>query len=168
VNPRTSAAEPFNSSESSAPGGGPVEAPMPMLVRSAPAPARVFGFNLRWGPQAVSEARHALAATAATLREEERQSVLLLLSELVTNAVRHGMPGTMRGVAVKVVEADERVGAAVTSPGDPFDWSGRRSDDPLEPGGYGLVLVDSMASRWGIDHAAGATTVWFELDRPGA
>jgi two-component sensor histidine kinase len=142
--------------------------PMPMLVRRGAAPARVFGFNLRWGPQAVSEARHALAATAATLREDERQSVLLLLSELVTNAVRHGAPAGSRGVAVKVIESDDGVGAGVTSPGDPFDWSGRGTDDPLEPGGYGLVLVDSMASRWGIDHAAGATTVWFELDRTGA
>jgi hypothetical protein len=53
----------------------------------------------------------------------------------------------------------------VTNPGSGFHWSGRQSDDPLEPGGYGLVLVDRMSSRWGIDRSPGSTTVWFELDR---
>jgi len=53
-------------------------------------------------------------------------------------------------------------------PGAGFDWNGRESDDPLEPGGYGLLLVDRMSSRWGIDRSPGSTTVWFELDRPAS
>ena len=56
----------------------------------------------------------------------------------------------------------------MTNPGDGFDWNGRESDDPLEPGGYGLLLVDRMSSRWGIERSAGSTTVWFELDRPAS
>jgi anti-sigma regulatory factor (Ser/Thr protein kinase) len=136
---------------------------MPTLSRSA---ARVFGFNLRAGPQAASEARHALAAAEDSLAEHERRPVLLMLTELVTNAVRHGDGDDRpRGVSVKVMEAEGGVGAAVTNPGTGFDWHGRESDDPLEPGGYGLVLVDRMASRWGIDRSSGSTTVWFELDR---
>ena len=35
----------------------------------------------------------------------------------------------------------------------------------LEPGGYGLRLVDALAHRWGVDHPNGATRVWFELER---
>jgi len=144
---------------------GPLDhIPMPTF---AAAPARVFGFNLRAGPLAASEARHAFSAAEESLSEDERHPVLLMLTELVTNAVRHGAGAARpRGVAVKVVQSELAVGAAVTNPGTGFEWSGRESVDPLEPGGYGLVLVDSMSSRWGIDRAAGSTTVWFELDRP--
>jgi len=142
---------------------------MPMLAAVGSAPSRMFGFNLRAGPLAGAEARHAFAAAEESLSEEERQPVLLLLTELVTNAVRHG-DGVERprGVAVKIVESETGVGAAVTNPGGGFEWEGRRSDDPLEPGGYGLVLVDSMSSRWGIDRCAGSITVWFEMDRAAA
>ncbi|HEU0023402.1 MAG TPA: ATP-binding protein [Thermoleophilaceae bacterium] len=144
---------------------GPLdEPPMPTLSGT---PARVFGFNLRSGPLAASEARHAFAAAEDSLSENERQPVLLMLTELVTNAVRHGEGADRpRGVAVKVVESEAGVGAAVTNPGSGFEWHGRDSDDLLEPGGFGLILVDRMASRWGIDRSTGSTTVWFELDRP--
>ncbi len=149
---------------SSTPGSGPLDdAPLPTVSAAA---ARVFGFNLRAGPMAASEARHAFAAAQESLSEAERQPVLLMLTELVTNAVRHGEGAERpRGVAVKVVQSPEAVGAAVTNPGGGFEWHGRESDDLLEPGGYGLLLVDRMSSRWGIDRAPGATTVWFELDR---
>jgi anti-sigma regulatory factor (Ser/Thr protein kinase) len=157
----------FQMTASSTHGSGPLEQmPMPSL---ASAPARVFGFNLRAGPLAAAEARHAFQAAEDTLSEDERQPMLLMLTELVTNAVRHGEGAERpRGVAVKVVESDGAVGAAVTNPGVGFEWSGRESDDPLEPGGYGLVLVDRMSSRWGIDRSPGSTTVWFELDRATA
>jgi serine/threonine-protein kinase RsbW len=148
-------------------GPGPLD-DMPMPTFSSTA-ARVFGFNLRAGPMAASEARHAFSAAEETLSEDERHPVLLMLTELVSNAVRHGEGAERpRGVAVKVVQSEVAVGAAVTNPGAGFEWHGRESDDPLDPGGYGLVLVDRMSSRWGIDRAAGSTTVWFELDRRSA
>lgn len=142
-------------------GSGPASIPT-----FSSAPGRVFGFNLRAGPLAASEARHALSAAEDSLSEQERQPVLLMLTELVTNAVRHGDGAERpRGVAVKVVESEAGVGAAVTNPGAGFEWNGRQSDDPLEPGGFGLVLVDRMSSRWGIERSPMSTTVWFELDR---
>jgi anti-sigma regulatory factor (Ser/Thr protein kinase) len=148
-------------------GSGPLDRPPLPTVSSAA--ARVFGFNLRAGPLAASEARHAFSAAEDSLTEAERQPVLLMLTELVTNAVRHGEGADRpRGVSVKVMECDVGVGASVTNPGTGFEWNGRQSDDPLEPGGYGLLLVDRMASRWGIERGAGFTTVWFELDRQTA
>jgi anti-sigma regulatory factor (Ser/Thr protein kinase) len=154
----------------SADSSGPLEQkPMPMLTGGGPGPARVFGFNLHPGPLAATEARHALMAAENSLGPEEEQPMLLLLTELVTNAIRHGGSDERpNGLAVKVVECEYGVGAAVTNPGEGFAWTGRESDDPLEPGGYGLVLVDTMSSRWGIQRAAGNTTVWFELDRATA
>jgi anti-sigma regulatory factor (Ser/Thr protein kinase) len=153
----------------SADSSGPIDqSPMPMLAGRASGPARVFGFNLHAGPLAATEARHALIAEDS-LGAQERQPMLLLITELVTNAIRHGGARERpNGVAVKVVECDDGVGVAVTNPGDGFAWSGRESDDPLEPGGYGLVLVNTMSSRWGIQRQAGSTTVWFEIDRAAA
>jgi hypothetical protein len=34
---------------------------------------------------------------------------------------------------------------------------------PDAPGGWGLVLVDRIADRWGIIHSPDGTCVWFEL-----
>ncbi len=50
----------------------------------------MFGFNLHAGPLAATEARHALMAAEDSLGEDERQPMLLMLTELVTNAIRHG------------------------------------------------------------------------------
>jgi hypothetical protein len=42
-----------------------------------------------------------------------------------------------------------------------------RAPDLDEGGGFGLFLVESMASRWGANHGEDGLTVWFELDLNG-
>jgi hypothetical protein len=81
--------------------------------------------------------------------------VALLVSELVTNAVRYGdAPIT---VAITLHEGLLRVDVTDTGEGD------RPSRKPVGgDGGFGLQLVETLAHRWGV--AAGATHVWFELD----
>lgn len=95
--------------------------------------------------------------------EAVRDDLLLLLTELVTNAVRHG--GAVDGLPVEVVVARSSYGlsVAVTDPGAGFEWRRReRSCVPAESG-YGLLLVDQIAARWGIERGESFTTVWFEL-----
>jgi anti-sigma regulatory factor (Ser/Thr protein kinase) len=83
----------------------------------------------------------------------------VLTSELVTNALLHGQPP----ITLEVRRTGNAVRVEVTDCGD-----GRpapRSVDLERPGGMGLVIVDSLASSWGVV-AAGTgvgTTVWFEL-----
>jgi anti-sigma regulatory factor (Ser/Thr protein kinase) len=88
---------------------------------------------------------------------------VLLLSELVTNSVRHsgsGLPG--QRVTVTVLSEGEVIRVEVT------DRSGvtvpvlRPADSGAE-GGRGLYLVDSLAARWGVERAGDRTTTWFEL-----
>ena len=106
-------------------------------------------------------ARHRLEDwLPTTLPESERGVLRLLVSELVTNSVRH-VSGSAEPVVLAV-----RIGAAairveVLDGGDGF------TPGNLEPrgadGGFGLFLVERMASRWGVDTRDG-TRVWFELD----
>jgi hypothetical protein len=50
----------------------------------------------------------------------------------------------------------------VHDPGNGFELKAP-SDDPLRASGWGLVLVEELADRWGIDHDP-RTRVWFEMD----
>ena len=86
----------------------------------------------------------------------------LLVSEMVTNSVRHaGAPANAKiGLAVSVV--DDVVRAEVTDAGRGFQPSPRDAPQ-LEAGGWGLHLVDRLASRWGVERGQPAS-VWFEVE----
>jgi anti-sigma regulatory factor (Ser/Thr protein kinase) len=82
----------------------------------------------------------------------------LLVSELVTNAVTYGPDGE---VAVKVVVAGGliRVEVMDEGTGGVTPRTPTRDDDH----GRGLMLVDALADRWGSDDGR-STVVWIELD----
>jgi anti-sigma regulatory factor (Ser/Thr protein kinase) len=118
--------------------------------------------DLDVGPAAAAEARAAVAALDGRANADVLDDVRLLLSEIVTNAVRHSdsPSGATIGLAVSV--ARDVVRAEVTDRGDGFDP--RPRDLPrTEAGGWGLHLVDRLASRWGVDRGD-AVRVWFEID----
>ncbi|WP_432537259.1 ATP-binding protein [Kineococcus arenarius] len=82
----------------------------------------------------------------------------LLVSELVTNAVRHGGPP----VRVRV-HCDGTAGLQVSvSDGDPRPPV-RRDAAPEAEGGRGVALVDILSDRWGVDRVDSGKTVWFVL-----
>lgn len=91
------------------------------------------------------------------------QTAILLVSEVVTNAVRHSSapPDAPIGLTARI--GAQRVLVAVTDAGEGFV---PRPRDPRRQGeGYGLYLLDKAARRWGVDAGEAGTTVWFELDR---
>jgi anti-sigma regulatory factor (Ser/Thr protein kinase) len=113
------------------------------------------------GTQAPERARAWLHNVARWLDRESEQTLALLISELVNNAVRHGGAGDAALIELELRATADGVGVEVTDPGPGF--APRRRERPLEePGGWGLVLVDQMADRWGVTHD-GRTHVWFEL-----
>jgi anti-sigma regulatory factor (Ser/Thr protein kinase) len=95
-----------------------------------------------------------------TLDEDHRGTLRLLVSELVTNSVRH-VKGSTRPVVLAIrigtraIRVEVHDGGAGFRPGKPEP---RGAD-----GGFGLFLVERMASRWGVETGDG-TRVWFELD----
>jgi anti-sigma regulatory factor (Ser/Thr protein kinase) len=101
-------------------------------------------------------ARHQLEPLLASLRRDRRPDARLLVSELVTNAFRHGMPPITLTTALH--PGFLRVEVADAGGGRP-----RRRARPSADGGWGLLLVEQASDRWGV--ADGSMRVWFEIDR---
>jgi anti-sigma regulatory factor (Ser/Thr protein kinase) len=115
-------------------------------------------------PAAACEARHALAA--CRLVDAARQPALLLLvSELVTNSVRHAGLHEAEHIHLRARSDDACTYVEVCDAGRSGRVPDRRepSVDALEPGGLGLILVDEVADRWGVNRGDDETCVWFEL-----
>lgn len=109
--------------------------------------------------QAPGEARHAVARFLA--RADLPQLIddaQLLVSELVTNAVRHA-----RGPIA--VHAHVRDGFLHLEVGDadPDLLPERREAQPEEESGRGIDLVDKLAARWGWTVTERSKVVWFDL-----
>ncbi len=83
---------------------------------------------------------------------------LVIVSELVTNALQHGLGDVVVRVSLTPVE---QLQVAVSDSGGGTPTVMPR--DPLRVGGVGLRLVDQMADEWGISPFAGGKTVWVTL-----
>ncbi|UNO41407.1 ATP-binding protein [Streptomyces sp. MST-110588] len=121
-----------------------------------PDPAEV-GRARRW-------ARSRLAGTGIGVDEPVAETLILLISELVTNAVVHtGTPAELRicfsgsGAVVGTV----RIEVADSSARPPRP----RHAEGDDTNGRGLELVDGLADRWGWHHEGTGKSIWCELDR---
>lgn len=117
-------------------------------------------------PEAASVARHALDDLGDAVPDARLRDVRLLISEVVTNAVRHAnlAAGDAIELVVELTRGTLRV--EVHDPGGGFVPSAP-SPDPTRPSGWGLYLVAELADRWGVDSDE-TTLVWFEFDRAAA
>ena len=88
------------------------------------------------------------------------EDVRLLLTELVTNALRHSSVKPGDEIEVRADVDDGTVRIEVHDPGRNGEVEQRRPG--ATGGGYGLFLVDLLTNRWGVDRGDG-TTVWAEL-----
>jgi anti-sigma regulatory factor (Ser/Thr protein kinase) len=129
-----------------------LEEDLPALVRTP------LGSD-RFAP---SGARHALAPLRADLGEESFQVCELLVSELVTNVVRHSASGGSPAASdMQVRVYPDRVRVEVRDDGPGFGSVKTNGERP--PGsGWGLFLVDELADEWGVQSGA-QNCVWFEL-----
>jgi serine/threonine-protein kinase RsbW len=89
----------------------------------------------------------------------------LVVSELVTNAVRHSGVCAGGAVVLRVELAGTMVRVEVTDPGG-GDVIAPRAPDLEHGGGFGLHVVRALSERWGLEQvAAGGTRVWAQLPR---
>lgn len=108
-------------------------------------------------PTAARQARRALHE--AKVPEDLEHTVDLLSTELIANAVRHADLRPDQAITFVARFVSDFVRVEVHDPGPGFD-----PDTSMDGRGFGLRMVDKLASRWGVEEAAG-TRVWFEVDR---
>ena len=110
---------------------------------------------------AVRLAREATRDALATWRLAYlEETAVLLVSELVTNSVRHArdsdaitleLEGAETWLRIEVQDADPR-------------WPQPRTPAGFDESGFGFVLVDALAGKWGVRETATGKAVWAELD----
>ena len=124
-------------------------------------------FAIPGGAQAPMQARRELRDHIDdTLAPELGRDLELLLSEIVTNAVRHGDAGDGTPVGVRIEASDGHASVCVCDQGRGFEPLDRPVPSfSRRPGGFGLFLLDQLSTRWGVERDAKGTRVWFVLDR---
>src|SRR4051812_39813467 len=124
----------------------PADAQLDLMVDAAPTAAR--------------EARHAVARGNLVPSGQE-PTLLLLVSELVSNSVRHAGLREDEHIHLRAHCADACTYVEVCDAGRSGRIPARRENgEALDPGGLGLVLVDEMADRWGVACHEHETCVW--------
>ena len=110
-----------------------------------------------------AQARRLVRCLEHTVDHAELENVELLVTELVTNAIRHAGLGTAGWVGVELVVTPDVVRVEVADPGRGFDPHVLPGAAGEERGsGWGLFLVDQLSQRWGV-HTDEFTRVWFEV-----
>ncbi|MGH2863814.1 MAG: ATP-binding protein [Solirubrobacteraceae bacterium] len=125
--------------------------------------APILRMSLERDLQAPSLARAAVAGFSerAAISANDLDTLALLVSELVSNAVLHSDAPPASGIVLFArVLARGTVRVEVIDRGSGFSATARAPGRPV--GGFGLYLVDRQAKRWGVDRQGG-TRVWFEL-----
>ncbi len=80
--------------------------------------------------------------------------VILVVSELVSNSVRHGIT---EGIDVRVTADGRKIRIEVTDDGPGFTPDAPRGD------GLGLTIVEKLSEQWGMRDGGQRFTVWAEL-----
>ena len=131
-----------------------------VVARIAPTSATgtVSRSELPADDRAAALARRFVSETLEGLGVELPETAVLLASELVTNALLHGAPP----LHIEVLATPEGVRVAVTD-GHP-DLPTLRVAGQEDEHGRGLLLVEALAARWGVDANPPGKSVWFELE----
>jgi len=106
-------------------------------------------------------ARRAIDAKYPMLPTSVKDDLWLLVTELVTNAVRHG-GAVNQPIQLEFRRRNGSIRVHVVDPGTDFEAPPRPTSGDSS-GGWGLFLVDRIADRWGVQQAPSGTCVWFEL-----
>jgi two-component sensor histidine kinase len=93
---------------------------------------------------------------ARVLPRRRLEEVKLMISELVTNAVKYATKNKNEQITLDLRLGPE-ICCSVTGPADVFP----ATPAIAEPGAWGLKVVDRLAERWGVTRARGRTRVWF-------
>lgn len=108
--------------------------------------------------QAPRVARQRISEVLQGCGVETRQNAELLISELVTNAVRHGP--SIGEIDIRVVSFEDSMEIAVSDVGRGFDPISPPSSD-----GYGLSIIKTLSQEWGVVDNEREFRVWCRVSR---
>ena len=130
-------------------------------------PARLsvtqIDMRLTPNPEAALAARRCLDRLGTVLPSEKLEDVRLVVSELVTNSVRHAGLSPDEQISLTVVILDGSVRGRVCDPGSGFEVPSEPSPRSDMRGGWGLPIVETISDRWGVEGDS-HVCVWFEID----
>ena len=148
------------------PGSGePADDVTLLLVRTPGAPKDSAGTMIQPGPQHVAGGRRFVRDTLDAWNQAElAPTACLLVSELLTNAMRH----TGEPIGLRLNYTEHEIIAEISD--DHPQLPRRTLPAPADEDGRGLTLVEALADRWGSLPANGSKIVWFALstDRTAA
>jgi PAS domain S-box-containing protein len=138
--------------------GEPADDVTLLLVRTPDAPKDSAGTMIWPGPQHVAGGRRFVRNTLDAWNEAElAPTACLLVSELLTNAMRH----TGEPIGLRLHHTEHEIIAEISD--DHPQLPRRTLPAPADEDGRGLTLVDALADRWGSLPANGSKIVWFAL-----
>lgn len=110
-------------------------------------------------PASVGAARRFVrdVLTTRQVGDEVVDTVELLTSEVVTNAIVHAGSGPQ--LVVQLTRERVRVEVHDRASSVPL----RLMTDPFSPGGRGMAIVEELSREWGVEHLPDGKRVWFEV-----
>ena len=122
----------------------------------------VFQLRLPSHPISVSVARNVVRSLRPYLLDERSDRLELILSEVVTNAIRHGSPDPDDAVEVELSTTAGSLSGSVLDQGPTFTPPGPPTEiDQI--GGFGLHIVAQLAESWSIESAPNGKLVRFTV-----
>ncbi|MFE5118047.1 ATP-binding protein [Streptomyces sp. NPDC056669] len=134
-----------------------------MSVTATPRPTGHPGYSqtMRRVPESAEAARKLVrTALAAWSQEDLAEDAVLVITELVSNAVDHARLESIRVVVSRPSEKFVRLGVVDRSRNIPYLRTDSNGDNTR---GRGLLLVDALTDRWGTDRYRWGKQVWGEL-----
>nr|WP_145488469.1 MULTISPECIES: ATP-binding protein [Streptomyces] len=115
-------------------------------------------------PQSAATARGLVRAAISTWGLDDlTDDAVLIVSELVANAVRHARWRSIRVMVERIAPRTVRVAVADFSHALPVPCAPKNDEE----GGRGLALVLTLAANWGADERHWGKVVWAELEARG-
>ena len=112
--------------------------------------------------RAPGAARASLSVLEPHLDEDRLQTLRLVITELITNSIRHSRIDEDGVIGLDIRLGDGVLRCTVSDPGPGFEKPQMVKPHFDRPGGFGLVILDSVSDRWGLTRDE-LFRVWFEI-----
>lgn len=128
-----------------------------------PAVPIMYAENYERVPESAGAARRLVVRALETWQLAQlADTATLVVTELVSNAVRHACGDGMRVTVLRMSDRRVRVSVTDRDPARPRV----QDQDPQQERGRGLIIVAAESERWGVELLPGGKQVWSELVAP--